>query len=159
MDKAALLDGFTERVPFGGLDLDEVPQDHGVYAVLWRGGEHPAFLYPGTGRTGSAYDTGMLERAWVPGEQVLYIGRAQCRKGIQERLRKYRRFGQGRNSGHSGGRAIWQLPDQAQLWVCWRPDTDPVGSEDRLIDGIKASHQGRRPFANRMDGTKNQSSC
>jgi hypothetical protein len=85
---------------------------------------------------------------------ILYFGRAQCELGIYERLNKYRRFGNGRRSGHSGGRAVWQLEDAQHLKMCWlvTGERDPVEEENRLIDVFKKNHHGRRPFANRIDG-------
>lgn len=98
----------------------------------------------------------MLQDAWISKAVVLYFGKAQCKQGIFERLNKYRRFGDGKSSGHRGGRAIWQLEDAQDLKVCWvvTQDRDPQVEESRLIDAFKERHGGLRPFANRIDGKK-----
>lgn len=149
-------EGFEGFIRFEAILDDEVPTEHGVYAVIRESSDEPCFVAPGTGRKGSHYPLGVLQNAWVSGAAVLYFGKAQCKQGIFERLNKYRRFGNGKRSGHSGGRAIWQLEDAQDLKVCWLVTNgqDPEDEESRLIDAFKKSHQGRRPFANRIDGKK-----
>lgn len=90
--------------------------------------------------------------------EILYFGKAECKLGILERLTKYRRFGNGKRSGHSGGRAIWQLEDAQNLKVYWRVtgDQNADDEEGTLIEAFKHAHRGSRPFANRIDGKKNQ---
>lgn len=147
--------GFEGFIAFDEITKERVPVKHGVYAVVRRSTKEPIFVVPGSGRPGSQYTLDMLRDAWVADNAILYFGRAQCELGIYERLNKYRRFGNGKRSGHSGGRAIWQLKDAQDLKVCWLVNggRDPVEEEDALIDLFKESHQGRRPFANRIDGT------
>lgn len=136
---------------------EKVPTEHGVYAVVRESTYEPGFVVPGTGRKGSHYTLDVLQNAWVYDTAVLYFGKAQCELGIFERLDKYRRFGNGRRSGHSGGRAIWQLDDAQDLKVCWlvMDDRNPVREESALIDVFKKNHQEQRPFANRIAGKKN----
>lgn len=88
-----------------------------------------------------------LQNAWVPGAEVLYIGKAG---ELRRRLNEYRRHGEGLQVGHWGGRYIWQLADTDLLLVAWQrtPDLDPAGVESRLIAEFVTSY-GRRPFANR----------
>lgn len=146
---------FAGFIRFDTISREEVPIKHGVYAVVRESTREPRFLVPGTGRKGSHYTLAVLQQAWVPDTAILYFGKAQCELGIYERLNKYLRFGNGKNSGHSGGRAIWQLEDAQDLKVCWlvTGDRDPAEVERALIEAFKANHQGRRPFANRVDGT------
>lgn len=149
-------DGF---LPFAAINRMSVPTKHGVYAVVRRTLAERTFLVPGSGRGGTHYPLPLLEAAWVPNAEVLYFGRAKCKAGIYERLDKYARFGRGRNSGHSGGRAIWQLEDAQELIVCWfvTDDRDPAEAEDELIERFKKLHNGSRPFANRIDAIKKPS--
>lgn len=149
-------EGFHGFIRFDEIPDEEVPTEHGVYAVIRESSDEPRFVVPGTGRKGRPYPLGLLQDAWVSGTAVLYFGRAQCKQGIYERLNKYRRFGNGKRSGHSGGRAIWQLEDAQDLKVCWMvtQGRDPQVEESRFIDAFKERHDRRRPFANRIDGKK-----
>lgn len=149
---------FEGFIRFAAIPQEEIPTGHGVYAVVRESMQEPCFLLPGTGRKGSHYSLDVLQCAWVPEAAILYFGKAECKLGIYERLDKYRRFGNGRRSGHSGGRAIWQLEDAQDLKVCWRVtgNRDPVEVESALIDLFKGTPEGPRPFANRIDGKKNQ---
>jgi hypothetical protein len=146
---------FEGFIRFEAMPREKVPTNHGVYAVVRESTQEPCFVVPGAGRKGSHYELDLLRKAWVEDAEILYFGRAQCEDGIYERLTKYRRFGNGKRSGHSGGRAIWQLEDAQDLKVCWliAGDRDPVEDEGALIRTFKENHRGRRPFANRIDGT------
>jgi hypothetical protein len=149
--------GFEGFIRFDQIDDQEVTTEHGVYAVVREGTDKPRFVLPGTGRKGSSYTLEVLEAVWVYDAEILYFGKAECRLGILERLTKYRRFGNGKRSGHSGGRAIWQLEDAHNLRVCWRVtgDQNADDEESKLIEAFKEAHRGSRPFANRIDGKKN----
>jgi hypothetical protein len=98
--------------------------------------------------------TAILNSAWVPGATVVYVGKAAGRRGLRKRLNAYRRQGQGRNAGHSGGEYIWQLSDSDMLLVAWRTVTDPPAdqAEAQLIAEFTALH-GALPFANRNRGS------
>lgn len=81
---------------------------------------------------------------------MVYVGRAAGRRGLNGRLNAYRRQGQGRNAGHSGGAYIWQLADSDTLLVAWRttPESPAGQAEAELIAEFTALH-GALPFANR----------
>lgn len=149
---------FEGFIRFDAIPDEELPREHGVYAVVRENTQEPRFVASGTGRKGSNYTMDVLQDAWLPGAVILYFGRAECKLGIYEWLNKYRRFGNGRQSGHSGGRAIWQLEDAQDLKVCWlvTGDHDPAQAESALIDLFKRNHGDHRPFANRIDGKKNR---
>jgi hypothetical protein len=72
-----------------------------------------------------------------------------------ERFRGFIRF-DGKRSGHSGGRAIWQLEDAQDLKVCWLVSQDETRRSRKagLSTPLKSTTVGRRPFANRIDGKK-----
>lgn len=50
---------------------------------------------------------------------ILYIGKAQCKYGLKERITKYINFGYGKCKNHAGGRAIWQLKNSCELYIVW----------------------------------------
>jgi hypothetical protein len=150
--------GFVGFVPFADLPHSSVPAVEGIYVVLRPSTAAPAFLSRNPAGHRKGHDptttTAALNSAWVPGAAVVYIGKAAGRRGLRNRLNSYRRQGQGRNAGHSGGEYIWQLSDSDMLLVAWRTVTDPPAgqAEAKLIAEFWAFH-GALPFANRNRGT------
>jgi hypothetical protein len=97
-------------------------------------------------------DVDVLKEKWVEGAPVIYIGRARgpgVRSLLQQRVKRYIRFGQGKAVGHAGGRFIWQLRDHVALQVAWlpTPEKDPAITEAALLDEFVLRY-GRLPFAN-----------
>jgi hypothetical protein len=134
----------------------EVPDAPGVYLVLRPDGASPDFLSVGTGARYKGRDSNVavaiLQKKWVDGAIVLNIGKAggtNTATTLRGRLNKYVRFGQGSNSGHSGGRYIWQLRDSRDLLVFWKPAPDclPRAIERELLREFKGQHH-QLPFAN-----------
>ena len=91
-----------------------------------------------------------LNSAWASGATLLYVGKAAGRQGPSKRLNAYRRQGQGRNAGHSGGAYIWWLDDSGTLLVAWRTVAEQMAgqAEAELIAEFTALH-ATLPFANR----------
>ncbi|WP_329345002.1 hypothetical protein OG252_51535 [Streptomyces sp. NBC_01352] len=149
--------GFVGFVPFADLPHSNVPAGEGIYVVLRPAASPPVFLARSPAGHRKGHDpsttTATLNSAWVPGATVVYVGKAAGRKGLSERLNAYRRQGQGRNAGHSGGEYIWQLADSDTLMVAWRTVAEPPAgqAEAELIAEFTALH-GALPFANRNRG-------
>lgn len=154
--------GYEGFLTFDELRSTRAASDPGVYVVLRESAEPPKFLErsPAGKRHDFTAPIATLEQAWVPGAEVLYIGKATWgtrRDGIHRRLKQYRRTGAGTADNHGGGVWIFQLEDAASLPVCWRATYDPsdefVGAlEVRLIaDFASRPEHGKRPFANRTD--------
>lgn len=151
------LSGFAGWVPFAALPSSDCPSDPGVYVVVRPSDEPPTFLdvspaghFKGKDPTELVAD---LQRLWVSGTRIVYIGKANAgstgKRGIRKRLDEYRRFGAGEPIGHSGGRRIWQLADHDALLVGWRvtADDDAKTIETKMIADFRA-HHGSLPFAN-----------
>ncbi|MGX5397034.1 hypothetical protein ACWLMY_34845 [Streptomyces anulatus] len=150
--------GFVGFVPFADLPHNTVPAAEGIYVVLRPAASLPVFLPHSLAgrRKGHAPSTttATLNSAWVPGATVVYVGKAAGRQGLRKRLNAYRRQGQGRNAGHSGGEYIWQLADSDRLLVAWRTVSEPPAAQAEavLIAEFIALH-GTLPFANRNRGS------
>jgi hypothetical protein len=127
-----------------------------VYVVLREPAEPPRFLPvspAGSKPTASAtVPVAALSEAWVDGATVVYIGKAAGKKGLHDRLRQFRRHGEGHNPSHWGGRYLWQLDDAARLVLCWRETAkgDARSEERAMIEDFVQQH-GQRPFANLVD--------
>jgi hypothetical protein len=134
----------------------EVPVERGVYIVVRDYDGAPEFLARSVAPPFRGQDPTLpleaLNEKWVPGARVLYVGRASgpgVRSLLQQRIKRYIRFGQGRVVAHWGGRLIWQLRDHRSLLFAWllTPDQDPAAVEARLQAGF-VERYGALPFAN-----------
>lgn len=134
----------------------EVPVEPGVYIVVRDTPVAPAFLERSVGGRFRQQDPTVpvpeLEARWVEGAIVLYIGRARgpgVRSLLQQRVKRYLRFGQGRVVAHVGGRYIWQLRDHHALHLAWMQtgEREPGAVEAELLSAFVARH-GALPFAN-----------
>jgi len=155
--------GFVGFVGFHGIDLNRVPTEPGVYVVLREKDSRPAFLernpagrFKGMDPTVPVAD---LEAAWPDGAQCVYIGKAGVGSNgdrhLQQRIKEFRRYGDGFPVGHQGGRRIWQLADAVELIISWlvTADQDPDDVEGALLRAFVAEH-GRRPIGNRTSGRR-----
>jgi hypothetical protein len=141
--------GFEGFLTFSQLRLSPPPTMPGVYVVLRLSDKPPTFLLRSLARgkngVDPSYAISELQQRWVDGAAVVYVGKADGRRGISGRLAQYGR----RGTSHQGGRAIWQLEDADALLVTWQaiPDGSPEEVEIALRIAFK-SRYGKVPFAN-----------
>ncbi|MBT2379766.1 GIY-YIG nuclease family protein [Streptomyces sp. ISL-111] len=152
--------GFRGFVPFRDLPVSDVPAGHGVYVVIRMAVSPPSFLSSSPaghlkGRNPSVAPCKLAD-AWVDGATVVYVGKAEGRNGLRQRLTAYRRHGTGQRAGHWGGRYIWQLADSDTLVVAWRPTAHASKAEQALLDEFKIIYHDALPFANLRNSTRNR---
>jgi len=135
-----------------------IPKYKGVYFVLNQFNSTPKFVEKGTGGYFKGRDPNVsvdvLKMNWVDETKVVYIGRGG-QKGkkstLKTRLSQYIRFGQGKNTGHWGGRYIYQIENSHQLVICWKLTEDPEGVESELIQKFSLIYK-KLPFGNLKKG-------
>lgn len=150
--KEAGFQGFVTVRDLYNSGYDSIPEKGGVYLILRKSILKPVFVAEGTGGYFKGKDPNVsideLQRNWVEGTCVMYIGKANS---LRRRLSQYMRFGHGMNVGHYGGRYIWQLADNKDLIVCWKPTENIPRSEEFSLIHEFIEHYGNRPFANLRD--------
>lgn len=136
-----------------------VPTVPGVYVVCRHASGKPVFLATGVGGFPKGNDPSVeiaiLEKKWVDGARVLYIGKAGGSTGggtLLKRVRQYMNFGKGLPAGHWGGRYIWQMADYGDLEILCKATLpkEPSAYEAELIATFRKTHEDRRPFANHL---------
>lgn len=153
--------GFVGFERFKGINLTLVPSLPGVYLVLREKESRPVFLdhspagwFKGQNPTVPVAE---LEAAWPDGAHCIYIGKAGSGapggRGLRQRVREFRQYGDGRPVGHQGGRRIWQLVDADDYVLSWLPTLgrDPEILENQLLRAFVAEY-GKRPIGNRTGG-------
>jgi len=153
------------ELTFGGRIADlattekqrQIPRSPGVYLIVNAEGAAattPDFVTRGTGGAFKGKDPNVpidvLQKKWVTGTRVLYIGKAGGRTAtLASRLRAYLRFGEGVPVAHWGGRFIWQLPQPSELLVYWMElgQASPRAVELQMLQRFEQQF-GRLPFAN-----------
>ncbi|MDQ0754875.1 hypothetical protein [Arthrobacter sp. B3I4] len=155
--KSLIAAGFTGFRSFAELELSQIPQGPGVYAVLMPEGFVPRFLVTSAGGRFKGKDPSLSKAAlsaeWIGGADVLYIGKAGAgkagRRGLRKRIQEFADFSRGLPVGHWGGRLLWQLADSQALVIAWMelPPNLVDATEARYHAEFVALH-GRLPFAN-----------
>lgn len=103
----------------------------------------------GTFRGDPSVSREALDANWVPGAQIVYIGKANQGR-LRKRLEEFIDFGRGGKTRHWGGRLIWQLELSGELLVAWRvlpPEIVPKSVESAMLAAFRADY-GKAPFAN-----------
>lgn len=140
--------GFTGFVTFAELRIPhhlELPKQRGIYAVVRSSPSKRIFTVDSPAK-GNPYDVDELARRWVSESPIVYIGKADPKKGgIHTRVKQYAR----RGNSHNGGRSIWQLADSDELLIGWAETGEELGRtvEQRWIVRFEEIF-GRKPFAN-----------
>jgi hypothetical protein len=160
LDAATLRErGFTGFATILSLHEDgaaAVPAEDGVWIVLREWQEAPRFLSKSSaahwhGRNPSEAPDDLAAR-WLPGASLLYVELAEgsgVRARLQQQIKRFLRFGAGKNVGHWDGRRIWQLAGASALRIAWKtaPAEAARAEAEALLAAFRAEH-GTAPFAN-----------
>lgn len=132
----------------------------GVYAVVCSPTYKPSFIDPDKVRRNRSvimpWSLEKLKKKWVPGVEVLYVGKASGsgaeKHTLRKRLTELVRHSMGKTTAHGphkGGEILWQLRGYNDFEVGFLPTDQPEKEEERLI-GLFLSNTGKLPFANRI---------
>lgn len=146
--------GFSAPVTLGHLHqtgCGGITTRRGVYVVSRSTSDRPVFRQasPAGWVKGldPSYPVEFAESNWVRGARVLYVGKAEGRRGLRDRISALVRFGFGAKASHRGGRLLWQLVDCADLELRWMEVDNARTRETGLIQKFRDVY-GTRPFAN-----------
>ena len=135
-------------------DCRDLPRENGVYLLVRDRAGEPRFNVKGTAASWRGQNPNVkvdeLKEKWVAGAIVMYVGRAAgtgVRGKLQQRIKRWLRFGEGKNVAHWGGRYVWQLADAYDLPVAWKACKDAVRQEVALLKAFEDKY-GAMPFAN-----------
>ena len=125
-----------------------IPEEPGVYWVLAPEGMPIRFRersFPGV----RPYPAQLLRDKYAAcaRKDILYIGKAEGRRGLRQRLKQYMDYGLGRGGIHRGGRAVWQIEDSGLLLLAYEICPDPGGQERQLLRDYREQN-GAYPLAN-----------
>ena len=81
-------------------------------------------------------------------KELVYIGKAEGRKGLRQRIRQYLAFGFGNGKNHRGGRAVWQIDNYESLLLICVVGEDASGLEHNLLEKYKKNNSDTLPLAN-----------
>lgn len=95
---------------------------------------------------GDAYRVEDLEAKRVPSD-ILYVGKANGKRGLFQRLRQYMRYGFDGGNNHRGGRAIFQVEGYENLICRWCVYENCEDKERLLLENFKRKY-GTYPIAN-----------
>ena len=130
-------------------ECENIPETSGVYWVLRPVGMPIRFTEQIYNRSASLYSAEMLSSKYLncENQEVLYIGKADGKKGLRQRLKQYMNYGWNNATNHKGGRAIWQIEDAGLLLLAYEECEDGRIREKQLLADYKAEN-GCYPLAN-----------
>lgn len=123
-----------------------VSTQKGIYCIRVPAGMEIVFKDAIDKHPGDAYCVEELEAKRVSSD-ILYIGKANGKRGLFQRLRQYMRYGFDGGNNHRGGRAIFQIVGYENLICKWYPCDQCEDVEHHLLEYFKHNH-GTFPIAN-----------
>ena len=126
-----------------------LPCQPGIYRVLAPEKLPISFIEGSDNLRAKGYPAAILEQKYgqCTDKTVLYIGKANGRGGLRQRVLQYVKYGWGTAVNHKGGRAIWQVKDYPLLLLEYEVCENCEQREHELLAAYKKEN-GTYPLAN-----------
>lgn len=130
-------------------NLSDIPTARGIYRILLQADLEIVFQDEISNHPGDAYPIEALQDKCGKSKSsnILYIGKANGKRGLHQRLGQYMRYGFGTGKNHRGGRAIFQISGFEKLLCEYETCEDCEDEEHRLLDNFRQTY-GTLPLAN-----------
>ena len=108
-----------------------------------------SFIESPRNSSAESYPSALLEQKYnqCADKSVLYIGKANGRDGLRQRVQQYIKYGWNTASNHKGGRAVWQVENFPILLLEYEVCEDCEQREHELLAAFKREN-GVYPLAN-----------
>lgn len=126
-----------------------VPNAPGIYWVFTPEGMPVCFSEQTERFKAKIYPAKTLQEKYesCTDKSILYIGKAEGKRGLRQRLKQYMDYGQGKGNIHAGGRAIWQISDCGLLLLAYEVCENAGERERQLLQEYREKN-GSYPLAN-----------
>lgn len=126
-----------------------LPCRPGIYRVLVPEKVPVSFIESPRNSSAESYPASLLEQKYnqCADKSVLYIGKANGRGGLRQRVRQYIKYGWNTAANHKGGRAVWQVENFPILLLEYEVCEDCEQREHELLASFKREN-GVYPLAN-----------
>ena len=130
-------------------DCHCVPNAPGVYWVFAPEGMPVCFSEQTERFKAKSYPAKTLQEKYerCADKSILYIGKAEGKRGLRQRLKQYMDYGQGKGNIHAGGRAIWQISECGLLLLGYEVCENAGERERQLLQEYREKN-GSYPLAN-----------
>lgn len=130
-------------------NCNTLPCQPGIYRVLVPEKVPVTFIESPHNSSAESYPIVLLEQKYdlCADKSVLYIGKANGRGGLRQRVRQYIKYGWGAAVNHKGGRAVWQVENFPILLLDYEVCEDCEQREHELLAAFKREN-GVYPLAN-----------
>lgn len=126
-----------------------LPCRPGIYRVLVPEKVPVSFIESPRNSSAESYPSALLEQKYnqCADKSVLYIGKANGRGGLRQRVQQYIKYGWNTAANHKGGRAVWQVENFPILLLEYEVCEDCEQREHELLAAFKREN-GVYPLAN-----------
>lgn len=126
-----------------------IPKEPGIYWVLLPEGRSVHFHSKRYHPRAKLYSIPTLRKKFerCADHRILYIGKAEGRRGLRQRIKQYMAYGQGIGMVHQGGRAIWQIENAEHLLLAYEVCENPSLREGQLLQAYRKKND-TYPLAN-----------